>query len=75
LEVTAVVRAVGAGLGLAAPTAAEAADAVFALPPSGWDGGHYRLLALAGLALWPRADGRPDPERRRPGSQESKRCR
>jgi hypothetical protein len=40
----------------------ETTDAVFVLGPSEWTGQHWRLLGLAGLALW-QADSFPDTRR------------
>jgi hypothetical protein len=69
-----VVRAVVADMEVAAPSKVEAVDAVFVLPPSQWDGERSRLLALAGLALWPWLDCRPDAERRSRREQERKKA-
>ena len=61
-----VVRAAGADPDLPAPTGAgEATDAVFVLPPLGWDAERSRLLALAlaGFAWCAWSAGLPAPER------------
>jgi hypothetical protein len=57
-----VVRAVAAGLGPVTPTDLGAADAVFAQAPPVWSVEGWRLLGLAGLALYPRPHGRFSPE-------------
>ena len=50
----------------AAPTDAGATDAVFAQAPPVWSVDGWRLLGLAGLALWPWPRGRPRSERDTP---------
>jgi hypothetical protein len=57
-----VVRTVAAGLGPVTPTDLGAADAVFALAPPSWSVEGWRLLGLAGLALYPWPHGRSSPE-------------
>jgi hypothetical protein len=46
-----VVEAMAEDLG-AGSTPAEVSDAVLVQPPSSWDEASWRLLGLAGLALW-----------------------
>jgi hypothetical protein len=57
-----VVSAVSAGLRAVAPADAEAADAVFVQAPSSWSVEGWRLLGLAGLALYPWPHGRSSHE-------------
>jgi hypothetical protein len=57
-----VVEAVVARFRSAPPSDAEAADAVFAQAPPSLSVEGWRLLGLAGLALYPRPHGRPSPE-------------
>ena len=59
-EVSEVMSAIAAGLRPVAPTEA-AADAVFAQAPPAWSVEGWRLLGVAGLALYPWPRGRPDP--------------
>ena len=58
-----VVRAVAAGLGPVTPTDLGAADAVFAQAPPSLSVEGWRLLGLAGLALYPWPLGRPRSRR------------
>src|SRR6516162_9103120 len=59
-EVSEVMSAIAAGLRPVAPTEA-AADAVFAQAPPAVSVEGWRLLGVAGLALYPWPRGRPDP--------------
>jgi hypothetical protein len=56
-----VVGAVAAGLRAVTPTDAVAADAVFAQAPPAVSVEGWRVLGVAGLALYPWPRGRPDP--------------
>jgi hypothetical protein len=71
-ELAEIVEAMADDLG-ADSTPAEVCDAVLVQPPSSWGEERWRLLGLAGLALWSRPgrgfgseeEAQPEPERER----------